>query len=136
MSDPFIQQPTSYSSSNTFTYQPYVSLAKPLREALFNRLSSMKFRKIRGRLRKGENCYCIQGAMCEAYRQEIGKGEWTKDDAFKLNSRVFISGAPIEVLAAFGLSSECARLLMNENDTRPTRMRELIRKARRFGLGK
>jgi hypothetical protein len=108
--------------------------------ALWNRLKSLKLRKTKTNLRKG-NCYCVHGQMCEAYRLETGMGEWIKrnwndnDDVytFRLGNVHTGNSAPDAVLEAYGINTACAEKLIeyNDEDTQSYRMSALVAKVKR-----
>jgi hypothetical protein len=48
------------------------------RQGLLDYIKKHKMRKLRRMLHDGKNCYCIQGAMCEYYREVTGLGSWIR----------------------------------------------------------
>lgn len=83
---------------------------------------SGEYKQGRGQLRDKHDCYCIQGLMCEVYRQRTGKGVWEQrscgDYEFRLNadSMAFTGSAPFDVPYYFELSASVAGDLMYSND--------------------
>lgn len=56
----------------------------------------------------GDGCYSLMGAMCEAYRQTTGIGEWIEGVhgyRFRIGPCVRDTVAPEDVLEAFGLDT-------------------------------
>lgn len=102
---------------------------------LLQALKDLKPRKIRQQLRRG-NCYCIGGAMCEAYRQVLNKSEWWEDRVvkggwwFRINTILHSSytGVPEQVIVAFGITRQQMVHLIDANDNteKCVRMRDLI----------
>lgn len=79
-----------------------------------------------GALRRGENCFCVFGALCELFRKETGNGRWEKltDLRWKFywigNEGVEMDslGRPPEIVLDWaGLNIRHARHLMEQNDT-------------------
>ena len=95
-------------------------------------LEANNIQKTNGRLRRdvqGNPCYCIQGAMCEYYRQETGNGSWVsggpmaydpdnriKNRAFALGDCGFQATLPREVGIWFGYEG------FNDTDRPPAKM--------------
>lgn len=107
-----------------------------LQKQLLAQLRALKPHKIRDKLRRG-NCYCIQGAMCEAYRlvkpDENVVCYWTDRDEFVSQGKhdflaYYSRTIPNSVMRAFGLEHKHMLILEQLNDTTNTRMRDLINK--------
>lgn len=70
-------------------------VAKKLRRMLL----SGKFKKTRNELRSGTSCrMCVEGVICELFRLETGRGEWSANGSFAVDGYERGGGVPPPVL--------------------------------------
>ncbi len=52
-------------------------MKKKVKEKLVEALLSGRYEKCKGAMRSTRNRFCVEGVLCDLYKQETGKGEWS-----------------------------------------------------------
>lgn len=86
-------------------------------------LRSGKYQQGKNQLRNGDR-FCCLGVLCEVYRQDTGKGRWTRGESFVAGDSEDCCVLPDAVMAWAALSGDTPRLGPRKNSAYATTLND------------